>query len=67
MDAQDKIDQLDMLQGKLHEAELNEQAAKLETKRVQFQAWVDSLWAKYGKIKGEDCLMPDGSWSKAEG
>jgi hypothetical protein len=33
MDSQDKIDQLDMMQGKLYEAELNEHVAKLETKR----------------------------------
>jgi hypothetical protein len=66
MDSQDKIDQLDMMQGKLFEAELNERAALLETKRVQFQAWVDSLWTKYGKTKGEDRLLPDGTWAKVE-
>lgn len=62
----EKIDQLDLLQGKVYEAELNEQAAKLETKRVQFQAYLDSLWAKYDKVKGEDALQADGSWTKVE-
>jgi hypothetical protein len=66
MDSQDKIDQLDMMQGKLYEAELNEHVAKLETKRIQLQAFIDSLWAKYEKTKGEDRLMPDGTWAKVE-
>jgi hypothetical protein len=66
LDSVEKIDRLDMMQGKLLEAELNEQVAKLETKRVQFQAWVDSLWSKYGKIKGEDALNEDGTWMKVE-
>jgi hypothetical protein len=62
----ERIAPMDMMQGKVLEAELNEQAAKLETKRVQFQAWVDALWSKYGKIKGEDALNEDGTWTKVK-
>lgn len=60
----DKIDQLDLMQGKLLEAELEAAKAKVETKMAQFQSWMDSTWLKYGKVKGEDTLQLDGTWEK---
>jgi hypothetical protein len=62
----DKLDQLDLMQGKVYEAEMKQHVAQLETHQVKFQAWLDLMWAKYGKIKGEDQLQPDGTWVKAE-
>jgi len=56
----------EMLEGKVFEAELRELAAKLETKRVQFQSYIDMLYIRYDKDPKEYTLQPDGTWKKAE-
>lgn len=62
----EKLDQLDVMQAKVYEAELGELVAKLEAKRIEFQAWIDALWVRYGKVKGEDEITSDGAWRKIE-
>jgi hypothetical protein len=47
-------------------ANAKREMSKADEMYRQLQAFVDSLWAKYGKIKGEDKLMSDGVWAKVE-
>jgi len=56
----DKIDESDLMKGKLFEAQLRALQAETMTKALEFQAWVDALYSRHGLVKGIDRIEENG-------